>query len=215
VHGSPDDLAQTGTVFVRGDLQQHARVSLYLPATLVIDDHELPCTLHNMSAGGARIRTGTTLTRGALLTLRIDGHCLSGEVVWSEGEFTGIGFHQHPERLQRLIDEQLVGLPNRMERRAHRRCSVLMSGMLFVDGQPHACTVKNLSLGGARVACDLPLEKDRAVILEVKRFGMFPARTAWHCKAEYGLRFIMPPSQVAAMVGEALPRCIAEPPATP
>jgi hypothetical protein len=210
VHGTIEEIADAASDDGRTDLQQHTRFSLFVPATLVADDCELPCTLHNISAGGAKIRTNTALARGAALTLQIDAYSLPGEVVWSQGEFAGIGFHQDPEDVQHLIETELLELPSRLERRAHRRCSVLMTGTLFIDGQPYACVVKNVSLGGARVACEGPLGEDRGVVLEVRRFGMFPARVVWEHAGDYGLCFAIPPSQVAAMVGDVLPRCVSD-----
>ena len=192
----------------RRDMQLHTRYSLLVPASLDLPDGERPCTLHNISAGGAKIRGEAAPPPGTTLTLRIDAYAFAGEIVWRQGQYAGIGFHEDPDGVQHLIDTELLALPSRLERRLHRRCSVLMSGTLVVDGEPHDCVVKNLSLGGARLSCDHPLAADLPVMLDIKRFGVFPATVVWRHNGEYGLRFTLPPSQVAAMVGDVLPGCI-------
>ena len=212
VHGTIQSVAKpkTETDADKQDMQLHTRYSLFVPALLGLPNGDAPCTLHNISAGGAKIRGETPPQPGTTLTLRIDAYSFAGEVVWSQGQYAGIGFHEDPDTVQHLIETELLALPSRLERRMHRRCSVLMSGGVIVDGERYDCVVKNLSLGGARLTCDRPLAAEIPVVLDIQRFGLFPAKVAWQHNGEYGLCFALPPSQVAAMVGDVLPTCISD-----
>jgi hypothetical protein len=79
------------------------------------------------------------------------------------------------------------------DRRRFRRVRVDLPGKLFVpaDGQEHACTVIDLSPGGANVSCAAAnLAADSQVVLYVDTFGRFEGSVARRDGTNAGLRFV-------------------------
>ena len=79
------------------------------------------------------------------------------------------------------------------DRRRFRRVRVDLPGKLFVpaDGQEYACTVVDLSPGGANVSCaGANLAADTQVVLYVNTFGRFEGSVARHDGTNAGLRFV-------------------------
>ena len=79
------------------------------------------------------------------------------------------------------------------DRRRFRRVRVDLPGKLFVpaDGQEHACTVIDLSPGGANVSCAAAdLSADSQVVLYVDTFGRFEGLVARRDGTNAGLRFV-------------------------
>ncbi|MDE2183911.1 MAG: PilZ domain-containing protein [Alphaproteobacteria bacterium] len=81
---------------------------------------------------------------------------------------------------------------SRAERRRFRRVPVNLPGKLFVpgDGQESACTVADLSPGGAQIDCVLPLEQGTPVVLYVNGFGRFEGTVARREEKFLGIRFV-------------------------
>ena len=79
------------------------------------------------------------------------------------------------------------------DRRRFRRVRVDLPGKLFIpaDGQEHACTVIDLSPGGANVSCAAAnLAADSQVVLYVDTFGRFEGSVARRDGVNAGLRFV-------------------------
>jgi len=79
------------------------------------------------------------------------------------------------------------------DRRRFRRIRVDLPGKLFVpsDGQEHACTVVDLSPGGANISCgevELPLSIQ--VVLYANTFGRFEGTVVRREGATAGLKFV-------------------------
>jgi hypothetical protein len=81
---------------------------------------------------------------------------------------------------------------SRADRRRFRRVRVDLPGKLFLPAgsQELACTVTDLSPGGASIACEAPLEPETQVVLYVNSFGRFEG-TIVRCEGQSaGIRFI-------------------------
>lgn len=77
------------------------------------------------------------------------------------------------------------------ERRRFRRVPVNLPGKLFVpgDGQECACTVADMSPGGAQIVCPLNLEQGTPIVLYVNGFGRFEGSIARREEKFLGVRF--------------------------
>ena len=77
----------------------------------------------------------------------------------------------------------------RNRRRQHRR-SVLWPARLVVGRHEFACQIWNLSLGGARIRCDLPLRVGSPVTLSVAGKRALDAHVSWSEGDSLGLSFV-------------------------
>jgi hypothetical protein len=75
------------------------------------------------------------------------------------------------------------------ENRDFRRRSVLWPGKILIGSHEISCQIWNLSLGGARVRIDLPIQEGTAVKLFVKGRGELPATVIWSREGSLGLEF--------------------------
>lgn len=74
-------------------LRQHKRVSVALPAFLVIGGRRYPVQIVDLSAGGARIDCGTALVvAGAIVTLNWGIASAHAAVRWREDRLAGLKF---------------------------------------------------------------------------------------------------------------------------
>lgn len=81
---------------------------------------------------------------------------------------------------------------SRADRRRFRRVRVDLPGKLFVpaDSQEYACTVVDLSPGGASIACAESLAQDTQVVLYVNTFGRFEGTIVRREGGNAGVRFV-------------------------
>lgn len=75
------------------DKRQHARVSVALPAFLVLGGRRYPVQIVDLSAGGAKVDCGLALVvAGAVVTLNWGGAGSQATVRWREGRQAGLAF---------------------------------------------------------------------------------------------------------------------------
>ncbi len=81
---------------------------------------------------------------------------------------------------------------SRADRRRYRRVQVDLPGKLFVpaETQEYACTVIDLSPGGANITCTAPLTHDTQIVLYVNTFGRFEGTIVRREGDNAGIRFI-------------------------
>lgn len=93
-HGSPMTPAvRAAEPDPYADRRLHPRVSVAMPAFLVIGGRRYPVQIVDLSAGGAKIDCGTALVvAGAAVTLNWGGAGAQGEVRWREGREAGVKF---------------------------------------------------------------------------------------------------------------------------
>jgi hypothetical protein len=80
---------------------------------------------------------------------------------------------------------------SRADRRRFRRVRIDLPGKLFVpaDTQEYACTVTDLSPGGASVRLDAPLPPETQIVLYIDTFGRFEGIIVRRDGASAGIRF--------------------------
>ena len=81
---------------------------------------------------------------------------------------------------------------SRADRRRYRRVRIALPGKLFVPSTTTelACTVVELSPGGASVALEVDLPDDTPVVLYANTFGRFEGVVARHDGPRLGLKFL-------------------------
>lgn len=94
-------------------------------------------------------------------------------------------------RVPGMNDKDPVLARCRADRRRFRRVRVDLPGKLFVPAtaEEFACTVVDLSPGGASVASEVALAVETVVVLYVNSFGRFEGTVARLDGAQLGLRF--------------------------
>ena len=90
-----------------------------------------------------------------------------------------------------MNDKEPVLARARAERRRYRRVRIDLPGKLFVpaSAEEFACTVVDMSPGGASVALDADLPDDTSVVLYANTFGRFEGIVARHDGPRLGLKF--------------------------
>jgi hypothetical protein len=88
--------------------RRHRRSAVIWPAVVTTPDGERPCTVMNLSLGGARIKVARLPAADVALGLRIAGvGQFSGRVVWLRGGSAGVEFAIAPEVAARSIGRAL------------------------------------------------------------------------------------------------------------
>lgn len=92
--------------------------------------------------------------------------------------------------------EQSAVISRTHERRAHPRRRVLKRVKIMLNGNRSVVdgTMRDLSPGGARLACDQAgLLPQRFVLILVAEREMREVRVAWRSLSEVGVQFLSPP----------------------
>jgi methyl-accepting chemotaxis protein len=100
-----DNMAELRSVVVRivrtssieADRREDERVTIDVPAMLILDGREVPATCLNLSRGGARVRSQEPLTEGCSVTLRLPGLPELPAQVLQGGMEGGLRFTWEPE----------------------------------------------------------------------------------------------------------------------
>jgi hypothetical protein len=88
--------------------RRHRRSAVIWPAVITLPDGERPCTVMNLSLGGARIKVARLPAADVALRLRIAGvGQFPGRVVWLKGDGAGVQFAIAPEVAARSIGRAL------------------------------------------------------------------------------------------------------------
>lgn len=94
------------------------------------------------------------------------------------------------------VDREALLAKAREDRRRHRRVAVDLKGRLFVPGEEResACTITDMSPGGAQIACEAIPEPQTTVVVYIDGFGRFegvvarPPKGEWS-EGKFGVRF--------------------------
>jgi len=93
--------------------------------------------------------------------------------------------------LSMSTDRERVVAQAKAERRRHMRVHVDLPGRLFVPAEEREaqCQVKDLSPGGAQVACEFSPAQDAAIVLYIDGFGRFEGVVARPGEGKFGIKF--------------------------
>ncbi|WP_374763080.1 PilZ domain-containing protein [Yunchengibacter salinarum] len=87
-------------------------------------------------------------------------------------------------------------------RRQHVRRSVLWPATVHVAGHDSVCRVRNLSLGGVRLDCSLPLRVGASVRLTVEDRPPLSGVVSWSVGDGLGIAFDDPPARIRALFAD-------------
>jgi len=90
------------------------------------------------------------------------------------------------------------------ENRDFRRRSVLWPAKILVGKHELSCQIWNLSLGGARVRIDLPIQENTEVKLCIADRGELAATVAWSANGSLGLDFLVKADVIKRMFEDRL-----------
>ena len=92
-----------------------------------------------------------------------------------------------------------------IERRRHRRTSVLLRGRFRSGHQIIECLITDLSAGGARIRPAEPIDDAEVGALETLRLGLIPGEIVWKASDSFGLRFLDRPNRIGDLIRQAMP----------
>jgi hypothetical protein len=130
---------------------------------------------------------------------------LSCRIVDLDGDVAELRFQGDPETQEAVFQEVLARLGDEEGRRRYLRRSVLWPGTLVFGKGQFACTILNMSLGGAKVALSEARDCAGTVTLLGDRFEGLDATVLWQRGRLVGLQFRSEPSEVARVLGGLLP----------
>lgn len=93
---------------------------------------------------------------------------------------------------------------NSRENRLFRRRSVLWPAKILIGKHTLTCQVWNLSLGGARVRIDLPIQEGTELVLSVSGRGDIKSTVAWSKDGSLGLDFLVSADTIKRMFADRL-----------
>ncbi len=188
------------------DRQRHPRHSTMCPGELISGDRTVECTVLNISVGGAKLRLAESIETNSRVRLRINrvGE-FTGRVAWRNGDTMGIEFQDDLTELARIVEDVLKQDSEQKDRRSDARASVLWSGKLRSAGHIANCRVVNISLKGAQLLSEKPIDCGLEVILWIERFGEFSTTLVWQDGDMVGVQFVDPPKTIESRFGDSLP----------
>ncbi len=100
---------------------------------------------------------------------------------------------------------QAKEFPNHLDERKFKRADTVIPGTLIFGNLKVRISVLDLSISGAKIRTDAPIDPGRKISLALDGFGSFPAQVVWRRDGRIGVCFRDDPSVIA----EALPEHIA------
>lgn len=164
------------------------------------------CEILTLSRRRATVRVEGTLgdERELFLSLRGFGQ-MSCRVAKRDGDRAELIFQGDPEAQDAMFQDIIARLGDEEGRRRYLRRSVLWPGTLTCGRDQLACTILNMSLGGAKIALAEARDCAGTVILLGDRFEGLPATVVWQRGRLVGLQFRREPAEVARVLGDLLP----------
>ena len=176
------------------------------PGQLQTGAGSVDCEVLSLTRRGAKVRLqGRLEPQGVLfLSLRDFGQ-LSCRVEKRDGDLVELAFQGDAETLDALFQDVLARIGDEEGRRRYLRRSVLWPGTLTCGKNQHACTILNMSLGGAKVALSQERDCSGSVTLFGDRFDGLSATVVWQRGRVVGRQFKQAPGEVARVLGDLLP----------
>ena len=182
------------------------RVALMQPAKIHTTGGLVDCEILLMSREGARVRLLGELhgAGGMFLALRGFGQ-LTCRLERADGDCVELAFCGDAEDQDAIFQDILDRFGDEEGQRRFLRRSVLWPGHIAVDGERLACTILNMSLGGAKIALRDDCHLGGSVVLGGDRFEGLAAKIVWTSGRIAGLEFKDEPAAVARILGHLLP----------
>ncbi len=104
-----------------------------------------------------------------------------------------------PETTQNMDDKSFIN-----QGRTFNRRSVLWPAKLMINKHEIICQVRNLSLGGACVRIDIPIQVGTDLFLDIASRGIIPSAVCWNSDGGMGLTFQCRPEKIKEMFADRL-----------
>ena len=161
-----------------------------------------PCLVQDISPGGACVEFDGSekLAVNDKIVLQLEGLApLVAEIRSAIDGQLGLAF------LHDIQGEQALALWLTHEentRRQHRRKDVKCPAMLHENERTYACTMQNVSLGGAKLGGEeiASLNLGTAVAIEFAGIGPLPANVRYTIQATVGIKFDHTPDSLKALI---------------
>lgn len=189
------------------DRHKHPRHETLCTGTVFVGEQAMECDVLNISTGGAKIRLPEMVETDSTLRIRIDrvGE-FTGRVAWRNGSTCGVEFHDELAEVARIVEDILSDSEGiSRDVREQPRTSVLWVGELRSAGRTVDCRILNISLRGAQLMADEPIDCGLGVILSIERFGEFAAKLIYQDGEILGVQFQDTPEDILRILGDALP----------
>jgi hypothetical protein len=182
------------------------QIVVRMPGQLQVGDGTVDCEVLTLSRRGAQVRLLGELGDQRDLFLALPGFGqLSCRVADRDGDVAELRFQGDGETQDAVFQDIVARLADEEGRRSYLRRSVLWPGTLICGKAQFACTVLNMSLGGAKVALSEARDCSGIVTLLGDRFEGLPATVVWQRGRLVGLQFRGEPAEVARVLGDLLP----------
>lgn len=182
------------------------QIALDQPGKLQGADSAVDCVVVQLSRKGAQVRLEGEFAESGDVFLTIAGFGqLTCRVMETEGDTAELRFEGDPETQDVVFQEILAYLGDDEGRRRYLRRSVLWPGTLKCSHGQLACTILNMSLGGAKVALSQEHDCAGSVTLFGDRFDGLEATVTWQRGRAVGLQFKAAPAEVGRVLGDLLP----------
>ncbi|MEQ8356936.1 MAG: PilZ domain-containing protein [Kiloniellaceae bacterium] len=182
------------------------QVALHQAGKLISDDGTVDCEVVTLSRNGAQVRLDAALGQNEDLFLAIAGFGqLSCRVMDADGDHADLRFQGDPETQESIFQDILTRIGDDEGRRFYLRRSVLWPGTLKTKTGQVACTILNMSLGGAKVALSQEQECAGRATLFGDRFDGLAGSIMWQRGRMVGVQFESEPTEVARVLGDLLP----------
>ena len=182
------------------------QIAVRKPGQLQAGDGTVDCEVLTLSRRGAQVRLLGALGEQRELFLTLRGfEQLSCHVASLDGDVAELRFQGDGETQDAVFQDIIARLADEEGRRRYLRRSVLWPGTLTCGQSQFACTILNMSLGGAKVALSDTRDCSGSVTLLGDRFEGLPAIVVWQRGRLVGLQFSCEPTEVARILGDLLP----------
>jgi hypothetical protein len=145
------------------------------------------CLIRNLSAGGLMAHVYSPHADGERVAIELKGNQQTpGKVIWLDGSNIGIAFDE-PIDVAEILSNQAVlenGWQPRLPRIEVDRLATLRCGAKLYGVNTH-----DISQGGVKIECDLPLETGRDVVLTMEHFRPLSSTVRWCANGLAGLSF--------------------------
>jgi hypothetical protein len=177
----------------RAERRRYRRIRVNVPGKLFLPDTgtEIPCTVMDLSPGGAQVHCDAALEKGTRFVLYIDGFGrFEGSIARLDGYGCGLHFASTALKRERTAEQLTLfvnkGMVDTTTLRRHDRAPTKgATRFTRYDGQIVPCEVIDLSLGGISLKTEV-----KPPIGEFVLVGQLAARVARHHTDGIGLQFV-------------------------
>lgn len=174
-------------------------MTLYRVGSIMIEQRRELCLIKNISAGGMMVRLYCAIADDTPVTVELkSGQPISGRISWRRDQLAGITFDQ-PVDVIDILASAMDGPRPRMPRIETDCFATLRDGASTLRVR-----VRDISQGGAKIACEAPVPQGADVILTLPGLPPQPGIACWNDGDHAGIAFnrLLPLGELVAWLHE-------------